>query len=91
MKPPTGLVTPSGETPWLQGKRVVITSKNDVTFNDWYSGNDALVIAGKQLMQWAQSLASSGTLPTAVCGNSTSVSELQKEVFANDPAAGNPW
>lgn len=91
MKPPTGLVTPSGETPWLQGKRVVITAKNDATFNDWYSGNDALVIAGKQLMQWAQSLASSGKLPTAVCGSSTSASDLQKEVFANDPAARNPW
>jgi hypothetical protein len=91
LKPPTGLYVPPGETPWLQGKRVAITAKNDASFNDWYSGNDALVVTGKQLMEWAQLLASSGTLPSALCGSSTSASQLQKQVFENDPAAGNPW
>jgi hypothetical protein len=91
MKPPTGLVTPSGETPWLKGTKLVITAANAGTFNDWYSGIIGTTIAGEEIEQWAEQIASSGKLPAAVCGTSMTASELQQQVFANDPAAANPW
>jgi len=91
MKPPTGLVTPSGQTPWLKGAKLVITSANVSTFNEWYAGVVGTTIAGEEIEQWADQAASSGKLPAAVCGTSVTASELQKQVFANDPAAGDPW
>ena len=91
MKPPTGLVTPSGETPFVQGTKLVITSANAGTFNNWYSGIIGTTIAGEEIEQWAEQVASSGKLPAAVCGTAMTPSDLQKQVFAGDPAAANPW
>lgn len=90
MKPPTGLEVISGIAPWLQGSKVVITSKNFVTFHQWFDGYGSTVVAGQPLTQWAQSAASNDKLPSAVCG-STSATALQKQVFAKDPAVPNPW
>jgi hypothetical protein len=91
MKPPTGLVTPSGETPWLKGTKLAITPTNVNTFNNWYTGVVDVTIAGKEVVEWVQETATSGKLPAAVCGTSQTASELQKQVFANDPDAGDPW
>jgi hypothetical protein len=91
MKPPTGLVTPSGQTPFVQGTKLAITSANESTFNSWYAGIVGTVIAGQEIESWAEQTVSSGTLPAAVCGTSVTASELQQQVFAGDPAAGNPW
>lgn len=91
MKPPTGLVTPSGQTPFVQGTKLAITSANESTFNSWYSTVVGTVIAGEEIENWAEQTVSSGTLPAAVCGTSVTASELQKQVFAGDPAAGDPW
>jgi hypothetical protein len=91
MKPPTGLVTPSGETPWLTGTKLAITPANVNTFNNWYTGVVDVTIAGKEVEEWVQETADSGKLPAAVCGTSQTASELQKQVFANDPDAGDPW
>lgn len=91
MKPPTGLVTPSGETPFVQGTKLVITAANAGTFNEWYASIIGTTVAGKEIEQWAEQIASSGKLPASVCGSSMTASELQKQVFANDPAAANPW
>jgi uncharacterized membrane protein YeaQ/YmgE (transglycosylase-associated protein family) len=91
MKPPTGLTTPAGQTPFVQGKKLVITSANAGAFNNWYSGIIGTTIAGQAIEQWAEQVASSGKLPAAVCGTSVTTSELQKQVFAGDPAAANPW
>jgi hypothetical protein len=91
MKPPTGLVTPSGQTPWLKGTKLAITPANVNTFNNWYTGVVDVTIAGKEVVEWVQETATSGKLPAAVCGTSQTASELQKQVFANDPDAGDPW
>jgi hypothetical protein len=90
LKPPTGLLTPSGEKPWLQGKKVVITSTNGAAFSSWYGANNAITIAGQPIDQWVESTASSGQLPSAVCG-SISLSALREQVYAQDPSAGDPW
>lgn len=91
MKPPTGLRTPSGQTPFVQGTKLTITSANVGTFDEWYTGVEATMIAGSELEDWVQQAAIRGTLPAAVCGNSVTASELQKQVFAGDPSVGDPW
>lgn len=91
LKPPAGLVTPSHGQPWLQGRSVVITTANAPYFSEWYTGNDATVVAGRQLAEWTMDTASSGKLPAAVCGPGASARQLQKQVFAHNPSAGNPW
>jgi hypothetical protein len=91
MKPPTGLNIPPGMTPFVKGTKLVITSANSSTFNQWYETDNALMVAGQELEDWVQEIASSGKLPAAVCGTSVTASALQKQVFAGDPAAGDPW
>ena len=91
MKPPTGLATPSGQTPWLKGTKLVLTSANAGTFNEWYNSVAGIKIAGEEIGEWVQETADSGKLPAAVCGASVTASDLQKQVFAGDPAAANPW
>jgi hypothetical protein len=91
MKPPTGLVTAAGQTPWLQGTELTITTANAVTFNEWYNGVVGIKVAGEEIGEWVQQTASSGKLPAAVCGTSVTASELQKQVFAGDPSVGDPW
>jgi hypothetical protein len=91
MKPPTGLVTPPGQTPWLKGTKLELTSANAATFSEWYNGVAGTKIAGQELGAWVQGTANSGELPAAVCGSSVTASELQKQVFAGDPSVGDPW
>jgi hypothetical protein len=91
MKPPAGLVTPSGQGPWLKGTKLAITSANESTFNEWYASIVGTVIAGEEVENWAEQTVSTGKLPAAVCGTSVTASGLQKQVFADDPGAGNPW
>ncbi|HEY1823580.1 MAG TPA: hypothetical protein VGG83_26935 [Trebonia sp.] len=91
MKPPTGLVTPAGETPWLKGTKVEITAANAPTFSGWYNDVAGTKIAGEEVGEWVQQTADSGELPAAVCGTSVTASALQKQVFAGDPSAGDPW
>lgn len=91
MKPPTGLSTPSGIAPFVEGTKLVITGANAGVFNDWYTGIVEIVIAGKKIEDWDQQIASSGKLPAALCGTSMTAYELQKQVYASDRAAANPW
>lgn len=91
MKPPTGVIVPSGETPFVNGTKLTITSTNVGTFNNWYGGIVGTTVAGEEFETWADQTANSGKLPAAVCGTSVTASELQKQVFAGDPAAGDPW
>jgi hypothetical protein len=91
MKPPTGMVTPPGQTPWLKGTKLVLTPANDSTFNEWSASVIGTVIAGKEIEDWIPQTASSGKLPATVCGTSVTASALQKQVFAGDPAASDPW
>lgn len=84
-----------GRASWVTSLGVQITPSNQTSFNSWYQANQNDTVAGQTLAQWQQSAAQSGQLPSAVCGasglNGMSASELQKQVFAKDPAAGNPW
>jgi hypothetical protein len=91
MKPPTGLNIPPGMTPFVKGTKLVITSANSSTFNEWYAGIVGMTIAGQEIEDWVEETASSGKLPAAVCGTFVTASALQKQVFAGDPAAGDPW
>jgi hypothetical protein len=88
MKPPTGLVTPAGQTPWLKGTKLVLTAANAATFSEWYNGVAGTKVAGEELGEWVQTTADSGKLPAAVCGTSVTAAELQKQVFADDPSVG---
>jgi hypothetical protein len=81
----------SGQSAWLHGTKVVITSSSSTKFSAWFAGNGAIKVSGKTLSDWVQSAAANDKLPTAVCGNGTSAAAMQKQVFANDPGAGNPW
>jgi hypothetical protein len=91
MKPPTGLATPSGQTPWLKGTKLVLTSANAATFNEWYNGVARTKIAGSYLEDWVEQTADSGKLPAAICGTSVTTPSLLKQVFAGDPSVGDPW
>jgi hypothetical protein len=81
----------SGSAGWLQGGNIVITAGTAPTFNAWYQVNDGISVAGKTLTEWTQWAAANDELPPAVCGSSVSASALQRQVFGQDPAAGNPW
>lgn len=80
-KPPPG-------QPWLQGDRVVMTGTKASGFNEWYQSNNATVIGGKALSDWAEWAANNNKLPTEVCGPSASASKIHAEVFPSQP---NPW
>jgi hypothetical protein len=82
---------PTGEQTWLHGTKVAITQADAGNFNEWYALNLATMIAGKELSQWVQSAAANDKLPSKVCGTSASASALQNKVFAQSPAAGDPW
>jgi hypothetical protein len=81
----------AGNPGWLHGTNVVITAATASKFDSWYQTNDKISVGGEALAQWAQWAAAHDQLPPAVCGPSTSASALQKQVFAHDPDAGNPW
>ncbi len=84
-----------GRASWVTSLGVQVTPSNEASFNSWYQANQNDTVAGQTLAQWQQSAAQTGKLPSALCGasglNGMSASELQKEVFAKDPAAGDPW
>lgn len=84
-----------GRASWVTNLGVQITPSNEASFNSWYQAHKSATVAGQALAQWQQSSAQSGKLPGAVCGasglNGMSASDLQKQVFAKDPAAGDPW
>jgi hypothetical protein len=81
----------AGNPAWLRGGNVVITQATVTKFDTWYQANDKITVAGENLAQWTQWAAANDDLPAAVCGPSVSASSLQKQVFGQDPAAGNPW
>lgn len=91
MKPPADLDTPPGQTPWLKGTKLMLTAANAPTFSNWYNSVAGTKIAGEKVDEWVQETADSGQLPPAVCGTSVTASELQKQVFADYPSAGDPW
>lgn len=80
---------------WLSGTGVQITPSNEAAFNTWYQAHKSDTLEGKTLAQWQQSTAQDGKLPAALCGpnglSGMSAYQLQKAVFAKDPAVGNPW
>jgi hypothetical protein len=84
-----------GRASWVTSLGVQLTPSNRAAFGSWYQAHRSDTVAGQTLAHWQQSAVQSGQLPSAVCGanglNGMSASQLQKQVFAKDPAAGNPW
>jgi hypothetical protein len=81
----------SGSPGWLFDGNIVITAGTATEFNAWYQANSGISVAGKTLTEWTRWTAANDKLPPAVCGSSVSASALQRQVFGQDPAAGNPW
>jgi hypothetical protein len=81
----------SGPPSWLHGGNIIITPSTVTKFDTWYKTNGGITVAGKDLTEWTQWAASNDQLPPAVCGTSVTAHALQKKVFGEDPAAGNPW
>ena len=81
----------SGSPGWLHDGNIVITAGTVTKFDAWYQANAGISIASKTLTEWTQWTAANDKLPPAVCGSSVSASALQRQVFGEDPAAGNPW
>jgi hypothetical protein len=81
----------SGSPGWLLDGDIIITAGTAPTFNVWYQANDGISVAGKTLTEWTEWAAANDKLPPAVCGSSVSAPTLQRQVFGQDPAAGNPW
>ena len=81
----------SGSPGWLREGNIVITAGTAAQFSAWYLANDQISVAGKTLTEWTQWAAANDKLPVAVCGSSVSAPALQRQVFGEDPAAGNPW
>jgi len=81
----------SGSPGWLHDGNIVITAGTVTKFDAWYQANAGISIAGKTLTEWTQWTAANDKLPPVVCGSSASASALQRQVFGEDPAAGNPW
>jgi hypothetical protein len=84
------LKPPTGDNTWLHGTKVLITAADSSSFNEWWAVNNAAVVDGRQLLDWAQSAATDDKLPPQICGSVTA-SQLQRQVFAQFPGAGNPW
>lgn len=84
-----------GRPSWMTSLGVQITPANQAEFNSWYQAHQTATVAGQSLAQWQQATVTSGKLPSQICGanglNGMSVSDLQKQVFAKDPAVGDPW
>jgi hypothetical protein len=81
----------SGQSAWLHGGNIIITTATVTKFSTWYQANRAITVAGKDLDQWTQWAAANDQVPAGVCGTSVSAHALQKQVFGKDPTAGNPW
>jgi hypothetical protein len=81
----------SGSPGWLRDGNIVITAGTVTKFDAWYQANAGISVAGKTLTEWTQWTAASDKLPPAVCGSSVTASALQRQVFGEDPGAGNPW
>jgi hypothetical protein len=81
----------SGSPGWLRDGNIVITAGTVTTFDAWYQTNAGISVGGKTLTEWTQWTAANDKLPPAVCGSSVSASALQRQVFGEDPDAGNPW
>ena len=81
----------SGSPGWLREGNIVITAGTAAQFSAWYLANDQISVAGKTLSGWTRWAAANDELPAAVCGSSVSAPALQRQVFGEDPAAGNPW
>jgi hypothetical protein len=78
--------------PWISADKVAITQANAPEFAAWYRAHDSVAVAGQSLSAWQQWSARSDKLPAPVCGpDASDPSGMQHEVFAGDPAAGNPW
>jgi hypothetical protein len=78
--------------PWISADKVAITQANAPEFDAWYRAHDSVAVAGQPLSAWQQWSARSDKLPAPVCGpDASDPSGMQHEVFAGDPAAGNPW
>ena len=80
-----------GPPAWLRDGNIVITPSTVTKFNSWYQVNGAITVAGKDLTEWAEWAAAHDKLPSGVCGTSISARALQRQVFGQDPAAGDPW
>jgi hypothetical protein len=84
-----------GRASWVTSLGVQVTPSNQAAFGSWYQAHQNDTVAGQTLAQWQRSAVQSGRLPSAVCGasglNGMSAAELQQQVFAKDPAAGQPW
>lgn len=88
MSPPAADIE-LGNPPWLQGTKLVITNSNEPDFNNWFTNENGTVVAGKEIGEWAQMTASSGKLPTAVCGKSVTAPQLYRQLFAKDRATNS--
>jgi hypothetical protein len=79
-------------TPWLKDTGVTITPSDVAAFDAWYRGVSGNRVGGKTLAAWQQWSAQSDRLPAALCGSGgADPSGMQKQVYAADPAAGDPW
>lgn len=82
-----------GSAQWLDRStgEISITKGNSASFLSWFTSHDSGVVAGKSLASWRKWSAQSDSLPTAVCGSNPDPAQMQKQVFAQDSGAGNPW
>lgn len=79
-------------TPWLTVTGVTITPSDVAAFDTWYRGVSGDRVGGKTLADWQQWSAQNDQLPAALCGSDgQDPSGMQKQVYAADPAAGDPW
>jgi hypothetical protein len=81
----------AGQSTWLHGANIVLTSTSASQFTSWFSGHDGTTVAGQTLTYWSQWAVTHDRLPAAVCGSNVSAATVQKRVFAQDPAGGQPW
>jgi len=81
----------AGQSTWLHGANIILNSTSASQFTAWFGGHDGSTVAGQTLVYWTQWAAAHDQLPAPVCGSNVSAATLQKRVFAQDPAAGQPW
>jgi hypothetical protein len=79
-------------TPWLRDGGVLITPSDAPAFNAWYRSVAGDKVRGESLTAWQQWSALNDRLPAALCGSDGAApGAMQKQVYADDPAAGDPW
>jgi hypothetical protein len=77
---------------WMSSGEVHITAANAAAFLTWFKAHDPESVAGKSLASWRQWSAQNNALPQSVCGSDASdPSAMQKLIFSQDSAAGDPW